>query len=78
MSASTIHAEALLGVPFPSGIDTHWETENRTTWNERERTSEERELVYEVSWISELGVWRRFLRSQRSVSRRPENYVEKY
>ena len=67
MSASTIHAEALLGVPFPSGIDTHWETENRTIWNEQERTNEECELVYEVSWISELGVWRRFLRSQRAV-----------
>ena len=67
MSASRIHAEALPAVPFPSGIDTHWETENRTTWNERERTSEERELVYEVSWISELGLWRRFLLSQRSV-----------
>jgi hypothetical protein len=47
--------------------DTYWETENRTIWNERERTSEERELVYEVSRISELGVWRRFLRSQRSL-----------
>lgn len=67
MSASTIHAEALLDVPFPSGIDTHWETEIRTMWNERERTSEERELVYEVSWISELGLWRRFLLSQRSM-----------
>jgi hypothetical protein len=67
MSASTTHSEALLAISFPSGSDTHWETENRTMWNERERTNEERELVYEVSWISELGVWRRFLRSQRSL-----------
>jgi hypothetical protein len=67
MSASTIHAEALLGATFPAGIDTHWETENREMWNEQERTSEERELVYEISWISELGFWRRFLRSQRKV-----------
>jgi hypothetical protein len=34
------------------------EKENRTIWNEREHASEERELVYEISWISELGVWR--------------------
>lgn len=25
-------------------------------WNEWERQSEERELVYEITWISELGV----------------------
>jgi len=37
-------------------------------WNEQERVSEERELVYEISWIPELGVWRSFLRSQRRVS----------
>jgi len=37
-------------------------------WNERERVREERELVYEISWIAELGVWRSFLRSQRRVS----------
>jgi len=36
-------------------------------WNERERTSEEFELVYEISWIAELGLWRSFLRSQRKV-----------
>jgi len=36
-------------------------------WNERERVSEKQELIYEVSWICELGVWRRFLRSRRKV-----------
>jgi hypothetical protein len=45
MSASTIHSEALLAMPFPSGNDTHWETENQTIWNEREGTREELELV---------------------------------
>jgi hypothetical protein len=50
------------------GVDTHWVTNNRTVWNEQERVSEERELVYEISWIPELGVWRNFLRSQRRVS----------
>jgi hypothetical protein len=60
--------EAVLAVPvFPAGVDAHWETQNRTVWNEQERTSEERELVYEVTWIAELGVWRRFLRSQRKL-----------
>jgi hypothetical protein len=68
MSASATHAEAPFGATFPAGIDTHWETVNRKMWNERERESEERELVYEVSWIAELGVWRRFLRSQRKVT----------
>jgi hypothetical protein len=65
MSAAAIHPEALLGATFPAGGDAHWETENRTVWNEREHTVEERELVYEISWVAELGVWRRFLRSQR-------------
>jgi len=36
-------------------------------WNEREHASEKYELIYEISWIAELGVWRRFLRSQRKV-----------
>jgi len=48
-----------------SKTDKHWETENHKMWNEWERQSEERELVFEITWISELGVWRRFLRSQR-------------
>ena len=51
----------------PVGLDVHWETENRVMWNERERVSEKQELIYEVSWICELGVWRRFLRSRRKV-----------
>lgn len=67
MSATIIQAEALPEANFPSGVDTHWETVNRTMWNERERVREERELVYEISWIAELGVWRSFLRSQRRV-----------
>ena len=28
--------------------------------NEQERRNEERELVYEISWIPELSTWRRF------------------
>jgi hypothetical protein len=65
MSASNL---AVLPVPtFPEGVDVHWETQRRMVWNVREHTSEERELVYEISWIPELGIWRSFLRSQRKV-----------
>src|SRR5216684_9427596 len=52
---------------FPAAVEARWETQNRTVWNEREHASEERELVYEISWIVELGIWRRFLRSNRKV-----------
>lgn len=59
---------AVLPVPaFPVGVDTHWETQNRSVWNEKEHVSEKCELVYETSWIAELGAWRRFLRSRRRV-----------
>lgn len=67
MSASATHAEALSLAVFTTRIAAHWETEIRTVWNAREFTAEEHELVYEISWISELGAWRRFLRSERKV-----------
>jgi hypothetical protein len=53
---------------FPAGVDMPWETRRRVVWNEQEHTHEEHELVYEISWIKELGVWRRFLRSQCKVT----------
>ncbi len=52
---------------FPAGVDVHWETQRRMVWNEREHTSEEREMVYEISWVAEIGLWRSFLRSQPKV-----------
>jgi len=64
---TAVNRESNTPVAFPLGLDVHWETENRVMWNERERVSEKQELIYEVSWISELGVWRRFLRSRRKV-----------
>jgi len=67
MSAGATHAEALPVAILSAGIDTHWETEIRPVWNVGQLTAEEHELVYEVSWISELGLWRRFLRSERKV-----------
>ena len=52
---------------FPGAVDVHWETQIRETWNEQERGVVRQELIYEVSWIPELGVWRRFLRSRRKA-----------
>lgn len=67
MSAVATYA-AVLPVPgFPRGTRTRWETQYRMVWNHQEHTSEERELVYEISWVEELGLWRWFLRSQRKV-----------
>ena len=60
------HSMALTTPALLQEIDLHYETENRLVWNEQERRNEERELVYEISWIPELSTWRRFLRSQRS------------
>jgi hypothetical protein len=66
MSTSANHAEAL-NAAFPPGLDAYWETINQTVWNERENSSEKCELVYEISWIAELGTWRRFLRSRKKL-----------
>jgi hypothetical protein len=46
-----------------SRFDQHYETENRMVWNDEKHTYEEYEFIYEVSWIPELGAWRRFLRT---------------
>jgi hypothetical protein len=62
MSTTNTHATALLLPVIPLGINLHYETENRTVWNQEKYTSEEHEFVYEISWIPDLGVWRRFLR----------------
>lgn len=53
---------------FLAGVDMHWETQRQVVWNEREHTREEHELVYEISWIKELSLWRTFLRSRRRVN----------
>ncbi len=55
--------------PFSERSDVHWETINLPVWN-AEGAAEQQELVYEVSWIQELGTWRRFLASQRKVGSR--------
>jgi hypothetical protein len=53
---------------FPGIAAVHWETQRQVIWNEREHTREEHELVYEISWINELGLWRTFLRSHHKVN----------
>jgi hypothetical protein len=68
MSAVASNSEALPVPGFPAGVDVHWETQRRIVWIEREHTSKERELVYEISWIAERGLWRSFLRSQREIA----------
>ena len=63
-----LHGQAAAACePFPGRTDVHWETTNLQLWNTREGTTEQQELVYEVSWIQELGMWRRFLTSRRTV-----------
>jgi hypothetical protein len=61
------HATAARPVPFPERTDLHWETTNLQVWNAREGNAEEHDLVYEVSWVEDLGMWRRFLTSRRKV-----------
>jgi hypothetical protein len=62
-------SSAILAISdFPAAADVHWETQRQVVWNERERTREEHELVYEISWIKELGLWRTFLRSHHKVN----------
>jgi hypothetical protein len=59
-SIAVTHSMALTTPALLQGIDLHYETENRLVWNEQGRRNEERELVYEISWIPELSTWRRF------------------
>lgn len=65
MSATVTEMNNLTAASFPKGADTHWITEIRVLWNEEHHKAEKCELVYEVSWVSEVNAWRRFLRSQR-------------
>ncbi|HUL15124.1 MAG TPA: hypothetical protein VLV88_03950 [Terriglobales bacterium] len=54
--------------PFPEGSEAHFETANLEVWNSQEGSAEHQELIYEVSWIEELGMWRGFLKSRRKVA----------
>ena len=59
------HGRALPVPDGPVGTDQHFETERRSVWDDRTHSYQEHEFVYEVSWMAELGVWRRFLRTHR-------------
>jgi hypothetical protein len=61
------HAITVGTAAFPERTDVHWETTNLQVWNAREGTAEQQDLVYEVSWVEDLGMWRRFLASRRKV-----------
>ena len=67
MSAVASSSAILPILGFPAGVDVHWETQHRVVWNEQAHTREEYELVYEISWIKELALWRSFLRSHHKV-----------
>ena len=61
------YAPALSVAVLPVRLDEYRETQNRLVWNELEFATEEQELIYEVTWVPELGAWRRFLKSRRKV-----------
>jgi len=65
MAATVPHGLPLLVPANSMGTDQRLETEKRTVWDESTRTYQEHEFVYEVSWVPELGVWRRFLKTHR-------------
>jgi hypothetical protein len=52
---------------LPEGVHVRGEMQPRVVRNEGEHMNEEHELVYEISWIEELGLWRTFLWSQHKV-----------
>ena len=52
---------------FPEGVQVRGEMQPRVVWNEGADMNEVHELVYEISWIEELGLWRTFLRSHHMV-----------
>ena len=69
MSYEVINDEiTLCTAPFPERTDVRWETTNLQVWNALEGTTEQHDLVYEVSWVENLGMWRRFLTSRRNVN----------
>jgi len=47
---------------FPEGVQVRGEMQPRVVRNEGADMNEVHELVYELSWIEELGLWRTFLR----------------
>ena len=52
---------------FPEGVQVRGEMQPRVVGNEGADMNEVHELVYEISWIEELGLWRTFLRPHHMV-----------
>jgi hypothetical protein len=67
MRTANTHGTALPVPIVQPGINLHYETESRMVWNDKKRMNEEQEFIYEISWIPELGVWRRFLQARRKT-----------
>ena len=61
MSTLNAHATPLQIPAAPTGTDRRYETHRRIIWNEKTHASEVHEFLYEISWIAERGVWRKFL-----------------
>ena len=52
---------------FSEGVQVRGEMQPRVVRNEGADMNEVHELVYEISWIEELGLWRTFLRPHHMV-----------
>jgi hypothetical protein len=52
---------------FPEGVQVRGEMQPRVVRNEGVHMNEVHELVYEISWIEEFGLWRTFLRPHHMV-----------
>jgi hypothetical protein len=52
---------------FPEGVQVRGEMQPREAWTEGADMNEVHELVYEISWIEELGLWHTFLRPHHMV-----------
>jgi hypothetical protein len=52
---------------FPEGVQVRGEMQPREAWTEGADMNEVHELVYEISWIEEFGLWRTFLRPHHMV-----------
>ena len=52
---------------FPEEVQVREEMQPRVVRNEGADMNEVHELVYEISWIEELGLWRTFLRPHHMV-----------
>jgi len=61
-----VHSQAATEAAFPERSNVQWEMANLQVSN-AEGFVDQQELVYEVSWIKELGTWRRFLTSRRQL-----------